>query len=359
MIHLSDKLCRISGMKYSMITGNGTSAIYLALMASGIPKGEYVAVPNIACPDPVYALIWAGYKPIFIDVNIEDYNIKVEHFQQEISNHNIKGLIAIHLFGNPCKADVLRDICNQNNIFMLEDCAQAVGNSYKGKPLGSYGDVSVFSFGNGKILEVGHGGSVQTSDEEIFSRMKSYYGKLPDFSQPAIDKLSKKHRSLYYRIYNFALKYPIADILNLIFVYRFKQYYLYKFNLNYLKQIGEKLDQLKINTHKRKKIVEDYQQLLISNKLVLPRLNSTFNALTRFTINVFNSEKIAAELRASGIPSNTMYPPLAGRFKMFPRKKNLGNSYKLKGRMLNLWVNIVENDQVHTSIKIIKKNTNE
>lgn len=359
MIDLTDKLCHISGMKYSMITGNGTSAIYLALLASGIPKGSYIAVPNIACPDPVYALIWAGYRPIFIDVNIEDYNIKVEHFQQEILNHNIKGLIAIHLFGNPCKVDVLREICNQNNIFMLEDCAQALGNSYKGKPLGSFGDVSVFSFGNGKILEVGHGGSFQTNDLALFLRMKVYYEKLPNFNEIAVDKLSKKHRSLYYLIYNLAIKYPIVDILNLIFVYRFKQYYLYKFQPLYLSEINENIELIVINKQQRIEIVKYYQDSLNSDKIVLPLLHSSLNALTRFTIKVRRSEGVSATLRAAGIPSNAMYPPLAGRFKVFFRKRKLVNSYKLKGELLNLWVNRIENEQLDNSITIIKKHTNE
>jgi dTDP-4-amino-4,6-dideoxygalactose transaminase len=70
-----------SGKKYSFITGNGTSAIYLALKAIGLEKGSKIAVPNIACPDPVYALIWAGYKPVFIDVNIDDYNMNIDKLE--------------------------------------------------------------------------------------------------------------------------------------------------------------------------------------------------------------------------------------------------------------------------------------
>jgi len=342
-----------------MLTGNGTSAIYLALLASGIPKGSYIAVPNIACPDPVYALIWAGYKPFFIDVNVDDYNISVEHFEREVSNNSIKGLIAIHLFGNPCAVDELRDICDLNQIFMVEDCAQALGNSYKGKPLGSFGNVSIFSFGNGKIIEVGHGGSLQSNDHELFSRMEACYEQLPNFNRTTIDTLSKKHRSLYYWIYNLAIKYPIMDILNLIFVYCFKKYYLYKFEPQYIAEIGEKLELLEINKQKRKEKVEYYQKSLGSNKLALPILYSSANVLTRFTIKVPESEIVSADLRAAGIPSNTMYPPLAGRFNIILRKRELKNSYSLKGNLLNLWVNRVGSEQINNSITTIKKHTNE
>jgi dTDP-4-amino-4,6-dideoxygalactose transaminase len=359
MNNLISELCKTSGMKNVLVTGNGTSAIYLALLACPIPKGSYIAVPNIACPDPVYALIWAGYKPVFIDVNVDDYNINVEHFRREVKESNIRGLIAIHLFGNPCAIDVLRTICDQNGIFMVEDCAQALGNSYNGQSLGSFGDISTFSFGKGKMIEIGHGGSLQTNDDALYLRAVEFYEELPEFNKPTIDNLSNRHRRLYYWIYNLAIKYPIMDILNLVFVYRFKKYYLYKLDMNFLADIEEGLKQLESNKKKRKAKLEYYLQSLGDSIVVFPKLYSEANVLTRFTIKVNESEKVSAALRAAGIPSNTMYPPLASRFEFFPKTQKLKNSYSLKGSLLNLWVNFIENHQLDKTIEIITRKTYE
>lgn len=169
-----------SDKKYSFITGNGTSAIYLALKASGLPKGNRIAVPNISCPDPVYALIWAGYNPVFVDVNIDDYNMNVEKLEKILQkDKKIKGIIAIHLFGNSCDIVSIQKLSKKYDCFLLEDCAQSFGNEIKEGKLGSFGDVSIFSFGNGKILEVGHGGAVATNNKELFEKIKIEYKKLP------------------------------------------------------------------------------------------------------------------------------------------------------------------------------------
>ena len=196
--YINSKIQGYSDKKYSFITGNGTSAIYLALKASGIPKGSKVAVPNISCPDPVYALIWAGYKPIFIDVNIEDYNMSVDSLKEALErDSDIRAIIAIHLFGNACDIVSIVNLAKEHNCFLLEDCAQAFGNKIDEGRLGSFGDVSVFSFGNGKIIEVGHGGSVQSNDKELLDKIKDEYKKLDAYNKSRVDKLGKLHRTIY------------------------------------------------------------------------------------------------------------------------------------------------------------------
>ena len=356
---ISKQLCEVSGMSHCKITGNGTSAIYLALLASGIPRGSYIAVPNISCPDPVYALIWAGYKPYFVDVNITDYNIDVDQFAEVAKAKKIRGLIAIHLFGNPCEIDKLRDICDKQNLFMVEDCAQALGNTYKGRPLGSFGDVSVFSFGNGKIAEVGHGGSVQTNDAQLLSKIDGFYAKLADFDAQKIAELSKKHRYFYYKIYNLTLKFPRVDILNLIFVYRFKKYYLYRFDQCYLPEISTQLGGLDENRSNRVLLVNKYIEKLRNIAVQLPVLHEKSNALSRLTVKTKDSERVSALLRDQGLSSNTMYPPLVSRFKLFYNKDELNNSFGLKGLLLNIWTNPINVKAFEKTVSVLKKETYE
>jgi len=345
-----------SNMKYSFLTGNGTSAIYLALKASGLPKGSKIAIPNISCPDPVYALIWAGYKPIFIDVNLEDYNMSVKSLENKLKeDKDIKGIIAIHLFGNACDIVKIQKLAKKYNCFLIEDCAQAFGNEIEEGKLGSFGDVSIFSFGKGKIIEIGHGGSIQTNNEELMENIKKEYKKLPKYDEVKINKLSKLHRKIYYKIYYLGMKYPRLNILNLVYVYFFQSYYLYQLDEQYLGNICKKLNTFEKIKEERTENISIYLENLKSLKNInLPKLNNKENILSRLTIVVDNAENISKKIRDNKIPSNTMYPMLIDRFKLFFNKNKYMNSYKLKGKLLNLWTNGISKQQMDKSIEIIK-----
>ena len=356
---LKYKVQAYSNKKYSFITGNGTSAIYLALKASGVPEGSKIAVPNISCPDPIYALLWAGYKPIFIDVNLYDYNIDIDKLEIALhKDRTIKGVIAIHLFGNACDIVNIKKVVQKYNCFLVEDCAQAFGNEINEGKLGSFGDVSIFSFGNGKILEVGHGGSIQTDDKYLLERIKLEYNKLPNYNDKKINNLSKKHRTIYYKLYYLGLKYPILNILNLVYVYFFKSYYLYKLDDSKLELILDKLNSFKEDKKERINLIDLYIDKL-KIILTIPKLNNKENILSRLTVIIDNAEDISRIIRDNEIPSNTMYPMLIDRFQLFFDKKKYENSYKLKGKMLNLWTNNIDKIQLEMTINIIKGNQNE
>lgn len=354
---LEEELATLSDKDLVLITGGGTSAIYLALQASTLPPGAYIAVPNICCPDPVYALIWAGYKPYFIDVNPDDFNIDVAQLEQAAVSGIIKGVIAVHLFGNPCEIDRVQEICSTNDLFLIEDCAQALGNHYKDKALGSFGDVSIYSFGNGKIVEAGHGGSLQTNDEALFVRATEMQSQIPEFNIATHDKKAVQHRTLYYKLYNATIKWPFIDILNRLFLYIFRDYYIFQFSEAYRSDIIEKITSLPENRRARIEIVKGYYAALKGQKkIILPKIHDMNNALSRLTIRVEESEKISLDIRNSGISSNTMYPPLASRFQLFPVKKNISVSRRLRGTLLNLWTNDVSDLQLK---KVLKLLTNE
>ncbi len=343
-----------SDKKYSFVTGNGTSAIYLALKASGIEKGAKIAVPNISCPDPVYALIWAGYKPVFIDVNIEDYNINVVKLEEVLQREKgIKAIIAIHLFGNSCDIINIVKLAKKYRCFLLEDCAQAFGNEIDEGKLGSFGDVSIFSFGNGKIVEVGHGGSIQTNDKEIIEKIEKEYKNLPQFKAIKINRLSMIHRKIYYKLYSLGMRHPRLNILNLIYVYFFKGYYLYQLDDAKLTLILLKLESFERDKIDRIDIVKNYI-LNLKDGIKLPKLNNKENILSRLTIIINDAENISKKIRDSGISSNTMYPMLVDRFEIFFNKRDYGNSYSLKGRLLNLWTNGVKEKSIERTVKILK-----
>lgn len=353
---IKEKIKFYSDKENIFITGNGTSAIYLALKASNLPKGSKIAVPNISCPDPVYALIWAGYKPIFIDVNMDDYNMSTIHLEEKLqSDRTIKGIIAIHLFGNSCDIVNIKKLSKKYNCFLIEDSAQSFGNEIESGKLGSFGDVSIFSFGSGKIIEAGHGGSIQTDDKKLFEKIKEEYLKLPKYNNKKIEKLSKLHRLIYYKLYYLGIKYPRLNILNYIYVYFFKNYYLYRLEERYLKLLSDGLKKFNQNKKDRISLINSYlDELKNLSNIKSPKLNNRENILSRLTVVVDKSEKVSKEIRDKNISSNTMYPMLIDRFKLFFDKQEYINSYLLKGKLLNLWSNNISEQELSSTLKIIK-----
>jgi dTDP-4-amino-4,6-dideoxygalactose transaminase len=268
---------------------------------------------------------------------------------------NIKGIIAIHLFGNSCDIINIKKLSKQFNCFLIEDSAQSFGNEIEAGKLGSFGDISIFSFGNGKIIEVGHGGSVQTNNKELMTKIQNEYKKLPKYDKNKIDKLSKYHRSIYYKLYYLGIKYPKLNILNLVYLYSFKSYYLYQLDEQYLELLMNRLKEFKTQKQIRVNIISNYLNELkkISN-IKIPKLNNREYILSRFTVIINNSEKISKKIRDKNIPSNTMYPMLIDRFKLFFDKQEYSNSYLLKGKLLNLWSNDISREELLSTIKIIK-----
>ena len=354
LIEIENKVKDYSDKEYAFITGNGTSAIYLSLKASSIPKGSKIAVTNISCPDPVYALIWAGYTPVFIDINIEDYNMDLHSLEVALKqDSDIKAVIAIHLFGNSCDIVSISKLSKKYNCFLLEDCAQSFGNEIEEGKLGSFGDVSIFSFGNGKIIEAGHGGSVQTNSKELIDNIRDEDEKLNSYKYKKIEELSKIHRYIYYKLYYVGQKYSRLNILNLIYIYFFKSYYLYRLDKKSLNSIKSEIDSFEDNKIARILKIDRYSKNL-EKDVTLPIFHNRENILSRLTVYIDDAEDISKKIRDNTVPSNTMYPMLIDRFKLFFNKNDYINSYKLKGKLLNLWVNSISKEDLSLTIKIIK-----
>ena len=153
---------------------NGTVALDLALKALGIGAGDEVIVTSRTFLASVTCIVNAGAWPVFADVDADSQGISAETVASLI-NDNTKAVIAVHLAGWPCDMDGLNDLACRHGLSVIEDCAQAHGATYKGKPVGSLGHVAAWSFCQDKIMTTGgEGGMVTTNDRELWSRMWSY-----------------------------------------------------------------------------------------------------------------------------------------------------------------------------------------
>ena len=164
-----EKIAKLFCVKHAIGVCNGTQALYVGLKALGIGKGDEVIVPNFTFIASANAVVWAGAKPVFVDVEKSTFNIDPQKIEKAITKRT-KAIMPVHIYGQAAKMSEIMRIARRNKLLVIEDAAQGVGVKYKGKPVGSFGDVSCLSFYADKILTTGEGGMVLTNDDEIAKR---------------------------------------------------------------------------------------------------------------------------------------------------------------------------------------------
>jgi perosamine synthetase len=157
------------GIKHATAVSNGTVALHLALVTLGIGEGDEVIVPSFTYIASVSTIVLTGAKPVFVDSLENTWQMDPRDVQRKITS-NTKAIMAVHIYGHPCDMDELKKLAKDNNLFLVEDCAEAFGSLYKGKHAGTFGDISTFSFYGNKTITCGEGGMVVTNDETLYDR---------------------------------------------------------------------------------------------------------------------------------------------------------------------------------------------
>lgn len=161
------------GTKYCVGVATGLDAIYLVLRAMDIGNGDEVIVPSNTFIATALAVSYAGATPVFVEPEIDTYNIDVNRIEGKISNRT-KAIIAVHLQGRPADMDAVNKIAKRNGLIVIEDAAQAHGSRYKGKMAGSFSDAAAFSFYPGKNLgALGDGGCIVTDNKELADKVRA------------------------------------------------------------------------------------------------------------------------------------------------------------------------------------------
>ena len=162
------------GISHAVALANGTLALDLALKALEIAPGDEVVVAPRTYIASISCVVNAGATPVFADVDLDSGNITARTIAQVITPKT-KAVICVHLAGWPCDLDPIMELAKRNSFYVIEDCAQAHGAHYKGKPVGSIGHVGAWSFCQDKIMTTGgEGGMVTTNDESLWRKMWAY-----------------------------------------------------------------------------------------------------------------------------------------------------------------------------------------
>jgi dTDP-4-amino-4,6-dideoxygalactose transaminase len=161
-----ERFKEVCPVKYAHTVSSGTAAIHTAVAAAGIGLGDEVITSPITDIGTVIGVLYQQAVPVFADLGIGTHNLDVADVERRITPKT-KAIIPVHLTGNPCDMDALMDLAKKHNLVVIEDCCQAWGAKYRGRPIGTIGHMGCFSLQNSKHITTGDGGIVGTNDERF------------------------------------------------------------------------------------------------------------------------------------------------------------------------------------------------
>ncbi len=164
------ELAQYVGVRRALTTANGTVALHLALAALGIGPGDEVIVPALTFAATANAVLYCGATPVLVDVREEDWGLDPRLVAEAVTPRT-RALLPVHLYGHPCDLEPLLALARRHDLAVVEDAAEALGALYDGRPAGSFGDISCFSFYGNKLITTGEGGACLTSRADLAERM--------------------------------------------------------------------------------------------------------------------------------------------------------------------------------------------
>jgi len=196
------------GARHTIAVNTGTAALHIALDALDLQPSDEVIVPSLTFAASIQAIMSCNARPVFCEVDESTLNISIEDVKEKITKKT-KAIMPVHYGGQPCDMDELLAIAQQHSLHIVEDAAHAFGSLYKGKKIGSFGDITCFSFDPIKNITCGEGGAVVTNSEELAQRVikKRILG---------IDKDTwrryKNERSWFYEVVDKGFRYHMSNI---------------------------------------------------------------------------------------------------------------------------------------------------
>lgn len=275
-----------------LAVSNGTAALHMALLALGIGNGDEVITPSLTFIADQNVTTLVGAKNVLADItSYEDWSMNPQDIEKRITPKT-KAIMIVHYAGFACDMDAILDICKRHNLYLIEDCAHTPGADYKGQPLGTFGDISAFSFFTNKNLSVGEGGMVVTKSEELLKKLKGL--RSHGMSVPSFDRF--KGRAISYDIEAPGLNYRIDEMRSALGLIQLA-----------------KLD--KANEARTNLVNHYYKRLDGEKKIILPFRNFTrgkpnFHIMPIMLDESLDRIKVIESMKADGIQTSIHYPAI-------------------------------------------------
>lgn len=174
---LKNSLSKYLGQDYIHLFDSGRTALYFLLQAIDIQPEDEIIMQAFTCSVVPASIMWTGAVPIFVDID-KTLNLDPDKLIKNITPKT-KAVIIQHTFGTPANIEKIAAICKKHKLILIEDCAHGLGNSYKGKKLGSFGQISFYSFGRDKVISGIWGGAISTNNETIYQNLNKLTSQLP------------------------------------------------------------------------------------------------------------------------------------------------------------------------------------
>lgn len=346
--NLEKKISKYFDRKYCLLTGNGTTSMYLFFAT--LKKKSIILFPAITCMQAVNAAIFAGHKILYTDVSINSFAMEYENFLEVVKNKKIDVVVPTHIFGHVVELSKIINYCNKNNILVLEDATQSMGGKIENKKVGSFGDASVMSFGYSKIIDCGGGGCILTDHLDLYKKIKKQEFLIPKKPVNYINKINQ-YKKFYY-INKKKLKKNIFCEKLFLHQKKKKNLFIYKIDLTTINKILKKIETIRSILKIRKENYNLYKYNLSKKKIIIPKL-SKHSVSWRFNFLLKNKRNELVEfLRKINIDVSTWYPSLH----YYPKQMSdlYRNSKKIEKNIVNLWTDEYQStDKVKKNISII------
>ena len=177
-----DDIKAYTGAKYAVATVNGTAALHMALILAGVKRDELVLVQALTFIATCNAISYIGAEPVFLDIDLKNLGMSMDSLENFLNEKTVQkdgacyhketgkrvaACVPMHTFGHPVEIDRMVELCNKNNIVLIEDAAESIGSTYKGKHTGTFGTLGTYSFNGNKTITCGGGGIIVTNDETL------------------------------------------------------------------------------------------------------------------------------------------------------------------------------------------------
>ena len=274
------------GAKYCVVFNSGTSALHATLLAYGIKEDDEVIVPSFTFIATANAPLFVGAKPVFADIEEETYGLDSEDVKEKITEKT-KAIIPIHYGGCPCKITELREIADDHNLILIEDAAESLGARIGDKKVGTFGDSTMLSFCQNKIITTGDGGAIITDSREIYEKLKLIrsHGRLE-----TSDYFSSTEYMDYITLgYNFRMSNIIAAL-----------------GIAQLKKVDKIIEMRRENAeYLTARLKREVKEILIHNP---PK--DYYHVYQMYTIRVDNRDELMKYLADKGIMTKVYFSPV-------------------------------------------------
>ncbi len=289
-----EKFRDFRGSKYAVAVNSGTAALHISTSSIDINPGDEVITTPMTFVASANCVVYRGGTPILADIKKDTYNIDSEEIKKNISPKT-KAIIPVHFAGQPCDMDEIREVAEENNLFVIEDAAHAIDAEYKGRKIGNISDLTVFSFHPVKNITTAEGGMVTTNNEDLYEKLLMF--RTHGISRDAVNRFGKEG-DYYYDMQYLGFRYNLSELHSALGI--------------------RQLDKLDSFQKRRREIVRIYDKELSEYELITcPYVKKNVKHSWHLYVIQINIEKLKVDrdyifkaLRRENIGVNVHYIPI-------------------------------------------------